>query len=137
MKAGPWFQDLKAGKTITLEDGSVIRGADFLAPATPGKTVAIFGDTAPCASALDLAKGVDVMIHETTLDTSMEEKANSRGHSSTRQAALLAREAAVGKLIITHVSSRYDAAGCQRLLAECQAIFPSTELADDFAIFTV
>ena len=38
---------------------------------------------------------------------------------------------------MTHVSSRYDAAGCQRLLAECQAIFPSTELADDFAIFTV
>lgn len=137
VKAGPWFRDLKAGKTVTLEDGSVICGADFLAPATPGKTVAIFGDTAPCASALALAKGVDVMIHETTLDTSMEEKANSRGHSSTRQAALLAREAAVGKLIMTHVSSRYDATGCQRLLAECQAIFPSTELADDFAIFTV
>ncbi len=137
VKAGPWFQDLKAGKTVTLEDGSVIRGADFLAPAIPGKAVAIFGDTAPCASAFELAKGVDVMIHETTLDASMEEKANSRGHSSTRQAALLAREAAVGKLIMTHVSSRYDGAGCQRLLAECQAIFPATELADDFAVFTV
>ncbi|MDE5207080.1 ribonuclease BN [Citrobacter amalonaticus] len=137
VKPGPWFQALKAGQTVTLEDGSVIRGADFLAPATPGKKVAIFGDTAPCASALELAKGVDVMVHETTLDASMEEKANSRGHSSTRQAALLAREAGVGKLIMTHVSSRYDETGCQRLLAECRAIFPATELADDFAIFTV
>lgn len=134
---GPWFQDLKAGKTITLNDGRTINGADYLAPATPGKAVAIFGDTAPCVGALALAKGVDVMIHETTLDASMEEKANSRGHSSTRQAAMLAKEAGVGKLIMTHISSRYDETGCQRLLAECRAIFPHTELAADFAVFTV
>ncbi|MBJ8740297.1 ribonuclease BN [Citrobacter sp. FDAARGOS_156] len=137
VKAGPWFQDLKAGKTIVLEDGRAINGADFLSPATRGKSVAIFGDTGPCASAIKLAKGVDVMVHETTLDASMEEKANSRGHSSTRQAAQLARDAGVGRLIMTHVSSRYDAKGCQRLLEECRAIFPDTELAHDFAIFTV
>ena len=41
------------------------------------------------------------MVHEATLDITMEAKANSRGHSSTRQAATLAREAGVGKLIIT------------------------------------
>lgn len=137
VKSGPWFQDLKAGKTIVLEDGRAINGADFLAPATRGKSVAIFGDTGPCASALELAKGVDVMVHETTLDSSMEEKANSRGHSSTQQAAKLAREAGVGRLIMTHVSSRYDEKGCQRLLEECRALFPATELAHDFAIFTV
>ncbi len=72
------------------------------------------------------------MVHETTLDASMEEKANARGHSSTRQTATLAREAAVGRLIMTHISSRYDDKGCQRLLAECRAIFPATELAYDF-----
>ena len=60
------------------------------------------------------------MVHETTLDASMEEKANSRGHSSTRQAAQLALDAGVGRLIMTHVSSRYDEKGCQRLLAECK-----------------
>ena len=38
---------------------------------------------------------------------------------------------------MTHVSSRYDEKGCQRLLAECKAIFPDTELAHDFAIFSV
>ncbi|HFS5790480.1 TPA: ribonuclease BN [Citrobacter werkmanii] len=137
VKSGPWFQELKAGKTIVLEDGRVINGADFLAPSTRGKSVAIFGDTGPCASALELAKGVDVMVHETTLDSSMEEKANSRGHSSTRQAALLALKAGVGRLIMTHVSSRYDEKGCQRLLEECRTLFPATELAHDFAIFTV
>ena len=64
-------------------------------------------------------------------------KANSRGHSSTRQAAALAREAGVGKLIITHVSSRYDDKGCQHLLRECRSIFPATELANDFAVFSI
>lgn len=37
VKAGPWFQDLKAGKTIVLEDGRAINGADFLSPPTRGK----------------------------------------------------------------------------------------------------
>lgn len=137
VKPGPHFQDLKAGKSVVLEDGRRIHGADYLAAPVAGKSVAIFGDTAPCAGAYELAKGVDVMVHETTLETSMEEKANSRGHSSTRQAALLAKEACVGRLVITHISSRYDAEGCRRMLAECQAIFPATELAYDFAVFTV
>ena len=134
---GPLFQALKAGKTIMLEDGRQINGADYLAAPVPGKALAIFGDTGPCDAALDLAKGVNVMVHEATLDITMEAKANSRGHSSTRQAATLAREAGVGKLIITHVSSRYDDKGCQHLLRECRSIFPATELANDFTVFNV
>ncbi|MBY7353046.1 ribonuclease BN [Escherichia ruysiae] len=137
VQPGPLFQDLKKGKTVTLEDGRQINGADYLSAPTPGKSIAIFGDTGPCDAAIDLAKGVDIMVHETTLDMEMEAKANSRGHSSSRQAATLAREAGVGKLIITHVSSRYDDKGCQHLLRECRAIFPATELASDFAVFHV
>jgi len=137
VQPGPLFQDLKAGKTVTLEDGRQINGADYLAPATPGKVLAIFGDTAPCDNALELARHADVMIHEATLDMSMEAKANSRGHSSTCQAATLAREAGVSKLIITHISSRYDDKGCQRMLQECRDIFPATDLAHDYAVFSV
>ena len=76
---GPLFQELTAGKTIMLEDGRQINGADYLAAPVPGKALAIFGDTGPCDAALDLAKGVDVMVHEATLDITMEAKANSRG----------------------------------------------------------
>ena len=122
VKPGPLFQRLKHGETVTLEDGRVINGQDYLAAPQPGKKLVIFGDTAPCPAALTLAQGVDVMVHEATLETAMEEKANSRGHSSTRQAALLARDAAVGRLIITHVSSRYDARGakaCWQSVGRC------------------
>ena len=137
VKPGPLFQRLKHGETVTLEDGRVINGQDYLAAPQPGKKLAIFGDTAPCPAALTLAQGVDVMVHEATLETAMEEKANGRGHSSTRQAAQLARDAGVGRLIVTHVSSRYDARGCEKLLAECRALFPECELAEDFAQVSV
>ncbi|WP_447863964.1 ribonuclease BN [Kluyvera sichuanensis] len=134
---GPLFQQLKAGEQVTLADGRVINGADYLSPATPGKKVAIFGDTAPCDAALAMARDVDVMVHEATLEAAMAEKANSRGHSSTEQTAQLARAANAKRLIVTHVSSRYDAEGCRRLLAECQVYFPACELAEDFATFTL
>lgn len=133
---GPLFQKLKAGERITLADGRIIDGADYLAPATPGKKIAIFGDTAPCEAALALARDVDLMVHEVTLEAAMAEKANSRGHSSSEQTAQLARAANARRLIITHVSSRYDAEGCRRLLAECQSLFANCELAEDFATFT-
>lgn len=134
---GPLFQQLKRGESITLEDGRTINGAAYLSPPRPGKKLAIFGDTAPCENALALAQGVDLLVHEATLEVAMEEKANSRGHSSTHQAARLARDAQVKKLIVTHVSSRYDAEGCAMLLAECRALFADSQLADDFATVRV
>lgn len=134
---GPLFQRLKQGLTITLEDGRVIDGNRYLAPPTPGKKLAIFGDTAPCAEALELARGVDVMIHEVTLEQAMAEKANNRGHSSSQQTAKLARDADVGTLIATHFSSRYDTEGCQQLLKECREVFPSTILAEDFLVYSL
>lgn len=134
---GPLFQRLKAGESITLADGRTVNGADYLAPATPGKKIAIFGDTAPCESALEMARDVDLMVHEATLEAAMAEKANSRGHSSSEQTAQLALAANVKRLIITHVSSRYDAEGCRRLLAECRSVFPACELAEDFSTFTL
>lgn len=135
IKAGPLFQQLKKGLTVTMPDGRIVNGKDYLGPSTPGIKLAIFGDTAPCSAALELARDVDVMVHETTLEHAMAEKANSRGHSSSVQAAELAREANAGKLIITHVSSRYDWQGCQHLLAECRSVFEACELAEDFSVF--
>lgn len=137
VQPGPLFQRLKQGETVELEDGRLIDGSQYLGPATPGKKLAIFGDTAPCDAALDLARDVDLMVHETTLEQAMAEKANSRGHSSSQQAAALARDAGVRMFIATHVSSRYDAEGCQRLLTECRELFPRTLLAEDFMVYSL
>lgn len=135
--AGSWFQRLKQGETIVLEDGRQVCGRDYLGPATKGKSLAIFGDTAPTEVARQLAAGVDVMVHETTLEAAMAEKANGRGHSTTVQAAEAARLAGAKRLIATHFSARYGYADVEKLLAECREIFPITELARDFARFKV
>lgn len=137
IKPGPLFQRLKQGETVTLQDGRQINGCDYLGPAKPGKTLAIFGDSAPTPAALPLAQGVDVMVHEATLEAAMAGKANARGHSTSQQTAELARDAGARRLIITHLSSRYGEQGAATLLAECRAVFASTELAEDFAVFEV
>lgn len=137
IKPGPLFQHLKNGETVTLDDGRVIDGRDYLGPAIPGKTLAIFGDTAPTPAALLLAQNADVLVHEATLEAAMAEKANSRGHSTSQQTAELAREAGVKRLIITHLSSRYGEQGAAALLAQCREVFANTELAEDFAVFEV
>lgn len=134
---GPWYQDLKAGRRVTLADGREINGADYLGPPTKGKVLAIFGDTGPTEVAVQLAAGADVMVHETTLEAALAEKANGRGHSTTIQAATVAQQAGAKRLIATHFSSRYVAQDRERLLQECQSVFAATELAHDFAVFEV
>ncbi|WP_342754432.1 ribonuclease Z [Pantoea sp. MBD-2R] len=137
IKPGKLFQQLKLGKTVTMEDGQIVDGRKYLGPAIKGLTLAIFGDTSPTPASRELAANVDVMVHEATLAVEMEEKANSRGHSSTVQAAKAAKEAGAKKLIVTHLSSRYLREDTEWLLAECRAIFPATEMAHDFSVFEV
>ncbi|EEG84426.1 putative ribonuclease Z [Proteus penneri ATCC 35198] len=132
---GPWLQELKQGKTITLPDGRVIDGQEYIGPEIKGRCIAIFGDTQPTPDALKLANNADVIVHEATFKHEMAEQANSRGHSTTVQAATLAKDANVKKLIITHLSSRYLPEECVELLNECQHVFSHTEIASDFAVF--
>ncbi|QAV23872.1 ribonuclease Z [Proteus hauseri] len=132
---GPWLQDLKQGKIITLPDGRIVDGKNYIGPEIKGRCIAIFGDTQPTPSALTLAKNTDVMVHETTFKHEMAEQANSRGHSTTVQAAELAKTANTKRLIITHISSRYLPEDTPELLTECQSVFDNTELASDFAVF--
>lgn len=134
---GPYYYDLKQGRSVTLDDGRVVNGMDYVGSVIKGRSLAIFGDTGPTAAAVELAENVDLMVHEATLEAAMEEKANGRGHSSTVQAATVAKESGAKRLIITHLSSRYLRHDCERLLDECRAVFPATEMAHDFAVFSV
>lgn len=137
VKPGPLFQRLKSGESVTLDNGQVVNGSDYIGPNQKGRCLAIFGDTTPTEFGAQLAADVDVMVHETTAEALMTELINDRGHSSTIQTAELARQAGAKKLIITHFSARYNQNDCQRLLAECREIFPATELAYDLAVFKI
>ena len=135
--SGPHLRLLKNGDSIELPDGRTIDGKQYILPAMPGKIIAIFGDTSPTDKALSLAQNADVLVHEATLEAASADKALRSGHSTTEQAALLAKNSRVKQLIITHISARYDRIEEVRLLQECQTVFPNTAIAHDLETFVI
>lgn len=134
---GSFYRDLKEGRTVTLEDGRIIHGKDYLETIRKGKKIAILGDTIPCQASIDLAQDVDLLIHEATQEQALEEKALERGHSTTVHAATIAKQADARRLIITHISPRYSLNDKTKLVSEARNIFAPTEIATDFATFEV
>jgi ribonuclease Z len=131
IKPGPLYKKIKDGETIELEDGTVLDGKEFIGPPQRGKVLAILGDTRICANCLALAQDADVLVHEATFSAEDGVQADEFYHSSTTGAATVAKEANVGQLILTHISSRYQGEDCAMLLQEAQEIFPNTLLAED------
>jgi ribonuclease Z len=107
--------------------------ARVMGPARRGRRIVYCTDTRPSASAIELARGADVLIHEATYLSDMQEDADARRHSTAAGAARVAAEASVKRLILTHFSTRYRSA--EPLLEEARAIFPNTDAASDFACF--
>ena len=132
---GPVYARLKRGESVTLEDGRVIDGTTLCGPERPGVSVMICTDTVFCEAAVELARGVDLLIHESTFAHAEAEMAFQKQHSTSTMAAQTAAEASVGQLAITHLSPRYvpgNPVSPDDLLKEAQAIFPNTVLAKDF-----
>jgi len=100
-----------------------------------GRRIAYCTDTRVCAAAAELAQNADVLIHESTYGNDMAAEADARFHATAAGAAGVAKRAKVGKLILTHFSTRYRDA--ETLLAEAREVFPATEAAADFAEFRV
>jgi ribonuclease Z len=133
--AGPLYGRLKRGERVALADGREFDGADFCGPTEKGRTVVYCTDTIYCEGAVELARGADLLIHEATFAGDAEDLARRSLHSTAEMAARVAREAAVRKLYITHLSPRYVHAAPvtpEDLLREARAVFPDTELAHDF-----
>ena len=92
-------------------------------------------DTVFTRNAIEISKGVDLLIHEATFAHKDSDMAYQRGHSTSTMAAQIASEADVGQLVLTHISPRYAPGNdlCPNdLLNEARAIFPNTLLAKDF-----
>ena len=137
---GPIYGHLKQGKVVTLADGRKVNGADLCGPTIEGRKLVYCTDTVFCESAIALADGADVLIHEATFAHQDAELAYQRMHSTSTMAAQVALTAQVKQLILTHFSPRYapgNMLSLDNLLAEAQAIFPQTILAKDFLTYDV
>jgi ribonuclease Z len=132
---GPIYAELKAGRSVTLDDGRVINGASLCGPERPGTSVVYCTDTVFCEAAVELAAGADLLIHESTFSHGEAELAIARQHSTSTMAAQTALAAGVKQLVLTHLSPRYMPGNPMTpddLLAEAQTIFAPTCLARDF-----
>jgi ribonuclease Z len=133
--SGPVYGRLKAGETVTLADGRTFDGRDFVGEPKQGRSFVYCTDTIYCKSAVELARGADVLVHEATYAVCDQDLAERSLHSTTEMAARVALEAGVRQLVITHFSPRY-ATGAQvepeELLREARATFPNTLMSRDF-----
>ena len=95
----------------------------------PGHSAAFIMDTRMCDSLVELARGVDLLICESTYLHGDVDLAQKNGHLTARQAAEVAKAAGVGQLLLTHFSRRYR--DPRQFLDEAQAVFPAARLAED------
>ena len=118
---GPLWGEIHHGRAVTLADGRVIEPSVLVGAPRPGRHVVVTGDTRPCAETVEAARGADVLVHEATFGDEEAARAVETGHSTAREAAIVARDAGVGTLVLTHLSARYsrDASELGREAREC------------------
>jgi len=125
---------LQRGEDVTLPDGRVVTSADVVGEARAGRTVVLAGDTAPAASVVEAATGADLLVHEATFLADERDRARETNHSTAGEAALVAREAGVKLLALTHVSTRYFG---HQVVEEATQLFPATVVPRDFDLVTI
>ena len=105
---GPLWGEIHRGRAVTLADGRIIEPSELVGDARSGRKIVLTGDTRPCAGTADAARGADVLVHEATFGDEEADRAVETGHSTAREAAIIARDAGVGTLVLTHFSARYS-----------------------------
>ncbi|MBU3851229.1 MAG: ribonuclease Z [Candidatus Paralactobacillus gallistercoris] len=135
--SGPIYGQLKAGKTVTLPDGRVLDGKDFVGPAQKGRIVTIIGDTRRTENCVRLAKNADVLVHESTFADDDRPMAHQYYHTTSAEAAEIAKQAHVKELLLTHISARYIGRGIAHLQKQARRIFANTKVVNDFDIVNV
>ena len=127
---GPLWGKLHKGEAVTLDDGRTVEPSDLVGQPRPGRTLVYTGDTRPSLLVMEAARGADLLVHEATFGGDEAERAKETGHSTASEAARVAADAGVRRLVLTHISPRYTR-DAPELLAEAQAVFPETIIARD------
>lgn len=135
--AGPIYAKLKAGQSVTLDDGRTIDGRQYITEAQPGRIVTILGDTRQVKAIAPLAQDADVLVHESTFGRQEAKLARQYYHSTNVQAAKLAKKANVHQLLLTHISARYMGKKIFELVKDAQAVFANTRVVSDFDVIDV
>ncbi len=126
---GPLWGELQRGRGVSVAGRSVAPGEVVEAP-RPGRRVVVTGDTRPCAPTVEAARGADLLVHDATFGDAEQERAAETLHSTAREAGRVARDAGVRRLLLSHLSARYDTDPAP-LAAQAGEEFPGAEVARD------
>lgn len=122
-----FFEQLKMGEDIITESGEIVLNEEVTLANASAKSYAYCADTIYNLSVAEKVKNVTLLYHETTYLKDLEQRAFKRFHSTTIQAAEIAKKANAEKLLIGHFSSQYEE--LEPFLEETREIFPAAELA--------
>ena len=129
---GRLFGRLQRGEAVDVQtaDGTLtVEPQQVMGESRLGRRLAISGDTTPCEALSVAADGAQLLVHEATFLSSDAERARETGHSTARQAALIAKDAGAQMLALTHISARYKPG---ELLDEARAQFANAVAPRDF-----
>jgi ribonuclease Z len=128
---GPLRGKLQQGESIILEDGSIITPNQVLGPTRRGRHMAFITDTTLAPALESLLEGVDLAFLESMFLPEHEEEAVAKKHLTTIQSATIARAAGVKKLVLVHLSPRYDHKDAIRMEEIAQQHHPDVHVARD------
>lgn len=129
------INNIKAGADWVTPEGEVIANSRLTTPAEPARSYAYCSDTRYIKTLHELVKGVSTLYHESTYSAEDAERARLYWHSTSQDAAKVARDASVGKLLLGHFSARYN--NESQLLEEAKEIFPNSYLTREGATFDI
>jgi ribonuclease Z len=129
------YARIKAGEDWITPSGEVIPNARLTTPAEPPRKYAYCSDTRYSRDIIPLVEGVDLLYHEATYMHDLQALASSRWHSTTIEAAMIARDAHVKQLCIGHYSARYQMVDA--LVEEARTIFPNTVAAQEGLVLQI
>ena len=124
-----FYENLHRGDDYLNEKNELIKNVVLTVPVEPPKCYAYCADTAFYEPIAEKIKGADLVYHESTYLADLEKKATDRFHSTSKQAATIAKKAEVKKLLLGHFSSMYDT--LEKFKEEACEIFENTEIAEE------
>ena len=125
---GPLFGKLHNGEEVEV-NGKIIKPEQVLGDARKGIKITYSGDTRPCEEMIEFAKNSTLLIHESTYTLEDDDKARENFHSTSQDAATIAKCSNTKRLVLTHISTRYT--DTEDLLKEAKKVFENVEVADD------
>ncbi len=124
-----YFSKIKQGYDVENRDGLLVKNETVSHPPDPPVSYAYCSDTAYFPSIVEQIKGAAVLYHESTFLESHQHLAEATKHSTAKEAAVIAKKAEVGTLILGHYSGRYK--DLEDFRREAQEVFDKVELAED------